>query len=76
MSEIEELCHAEQIDYAREQRKYILKHYEKFTKTIEQIPLNQYIEKVYIPTLANNFHNEYMKKHREQQTTLASGWLK
>lgn len=70
---IESMCNADLMHYAREQRKFIFDHYEKFKHKNPEITLNVYLHKVYIPTgLANQFHEEFMARHRLARDYLAT----
>lgn len=73
LNEIDGMSNADLMHYAREQRKYIYDHYEKYKRHAPEISLTCYIQKIYIPLkLANKFHDEFMAKHRLARDYLAT----
>jgi len=73
LDDVEALEQADLMHYSREQRKFIFDHFEKFKLRHEAPSLTWYIQKVYIPSgLANQFHEEFMAKHRAARDYLAT----
>jgi hypothetical protein len=64
INDVEGMSNSDLLHYAREQRKFIFNHYEKYKRHSPETSLTFYIQKVYVPLgLANKFHEEYMANH-------------
>ena len=73
LNDIEGMSNADLMHYAREQRKFIFDHYEKYVRDKENISLHNYITRIYIPLkLCNRFHDQYMARHRAAREYLAT----
>ena len=71
--DLTEMCNADLMHYAREQRKFIYNNFEKYRREEPTISLTNYIQKVYIPCgLAEKFHKQYMASHRLAREYLAT----